>query len=84
MLKGAIKSFYKIIQFCLKQKKNLPSIILTDYVHTGKTEISLKEVAKQENQALPAQYFIYIIFINQKSIRNFSLLMTNFFRHDDF
>ena len=78
MLKGAIKSFYKIIQFCLKQKKNLPSIILTDYVHTGKTEISLKEVAKQENQALPAQYFIYDNFYHIKKVRNFSLLKQTF------
>ena len=60
MVKGAIKSFYGIFQFCLQQKNKQPSIILTNFLHENDAEevVTKKDVIK-ENLPVSANYTIY-------------------------
>ena len=60
MVKGALKSFYEVIQFCIQQKNKQPGVILTNFLHENDFEylITKKNVIKK-NLPASANYKIY-------------------------
>ena len=60
MVKGAIKSFYGIFQFCLQQKNKQPGGVLLNYLSEVMSDIHLtKKESLQNNLPTSVKYFTY-------------------------
>ena len=62
MVKGALKSFYESLQFCIQQKKKQPSIVVTDFLYIRNLKIPLSTKIGLQN-SLPASFY-YSIYDN--------------------